>query len=56
MVFWCTGSDSVLNRDNLVYNSAYRSGTLAFLTDIPGVYSVGYSCCDLGMAGENVVS
>jgi hypothetical protein len=56
MVFWCTYPDSILNRDNLVYSSAYPGGTLAFPTDIPRVYSAGYSRCHLGMAGENVVS
>jgi hypothetical protein len=47
MVFWCTYPGSLLNRNILGYSSAYPSGTLAFPTDIPRVYSAGYSYCYL---------
>jgi hypothetical protein len=56
MVFWCACPGSIFISNNLVYRSAYPSGTLAFPIDIPWVYSAGYSYCDLGMAWKNVAS
>ena len=56
MVFWCTYPGSILNRNNLGYNSACPSGTLAFPSDIPRVYPAGYSYCYLRMAWKNVAS
>jgi len=47
MVFWCTYPGSILNRNNLGYSSACPTGTLAFPSDIPRLYSAGYSYCYL---------
>ena len=56
MVFWYTYPGAMLNRNNLGYSSACPTGTLAFLSDIPRVYSAGYSDCYLGMAWKDVAS
>jgi hypothetical protein len=56
MVFWCACPGSIPNRNRLGYSSAYPGGALAFLRDIPWVYSAGYSCPYLGMAWKNVAS
>ena len=56
MVFWYTYPGAMLNRNNLGHSSACLTATLAFLSDIPRVYSAGYSDCFLGMAWKAVAS